>query len=67
MIVVFTCCLLFAAKSGMSDKSDKLGKSDTWDKLDKSTTLDKLDQLVKLDKSDQLDTSSSVGWISPIS
>ena len=45
MIVVFTCCLLFAAKSGMSDKSDKLGK------LDKSTTLDKVDQLVKLDKS----------------
>ena len=44
MIVVFTCCLLFAAKSGMSDKSDKLGK------LDKSITLDKVDQLVKLDK-----------------
>ena len=44
-MIVFTCCLLFAAKSGMSDKSDKLGK------LDKSTTLDKVDQLVKLDKS----------------
>ena len=73
-MIVFTCCLLFAAKSGMSDKSDKLsdklGKSDTWDKLDESTTLDKLDQLVKLDKSDKLDTLSSVCyvcWISPIS
>ena len=63
-MIVFTCCLLFAAKSGMSDKSDKLGK------LDKSTTLDKVDQLVKLDKSYKLDTLSSVCcvcWISPIS
>ena len=42
---VFGGCLLFAAKSDMSDKSD------TWDKLDKSTTLDKLDPLVKLHKS----------------
>ena len=57
-MIVFTCCLLFAAKSGMSDKSDKLGKSDTWDKLDKSTTLDKLDKWVKLDESDKLDTLS---------
>ena len=63
MIVVFTCCLLFAAKSGMSDKSDKLDKSDTWDKLDKSTTLDKLDQRVKLDKSDKLDTLSCITYI----
>ena len=50
-MIVFTCCLLFAAESGMSNKSDKLDKSDTWDKLDKSTTLDKVDQLIKLDKS----------------
>ena len=50
-MIVFTNYLLFAAKPGMSDKSDKLGKSDTWGKLDKSTTLDKVDQLVKLDKS----------------
>ena len=44
MIVVFPCCLLFAAKSGVPDKSDKLGELDT------SITLDKVDQLVKLDK-----------------
>ena len=57
-MIVFTCCLLFAAESGISNKSDKLGKSDTWDKLDKSTTLDKLNQRVKLDESDKLDTLS---------
>ena len=51
-MIVFTCCLLFAARSGMPDKSD------TWDKLDKSTTLDKLDQWVELDESDKLDTLS---------
>ena len=69
-MIVFTCCLLFAAESGMSNKSDKLDKSDTWDKLDKSTTLDKLDQRVNFDKSDKLDTLSwacYVFWISPIS
>ena len=57
-MIVFTSYLLFAAKPGMPDKSDKLGKSDTWGKLDKSTTLDKLDQWVKLDESDKLDTLS---------
>ena len=51
-MIVFGCCLLFAAKS------DILDKSDTWDKLDKSTTLDNLDQWVKLDESDKLDTLS---------
>ena len=56
-MIVFTCCLLFAARSGMSDKLDKLGNLDQLYKLDKSG---KSNRSEKLDKSDQLYTSSKL-------